>query len=129
MRQTFLLINYGWWHYTSALEDLVLNYINIFRFIANFFSLQHLTKNLFAPWRRLGEEYPSIVNFEGFFSALIVNTMMRLVGFCIRAVLIVAGLAIVCSSFFIFLLILCLWLALPFVAAFLIILGWRLIIA
>ncbi len=78
------------WHYTTAWSDMARVVRNYLWFVSNFFSIKLLSKTLFSPWRRLavsggrGKE-------ENFFGALVINTLMRLVGFGIRAATIVAG--------------------------------------
>jgi len=124
-----MLAYYFWWHYTLAIEDLVANYFNLAGWLANFFSLNNLTKNIFAPWRRLGEQYPDHFSFGDFFSALIVNTLMRIVGLIIRLIVIVIGLVAMIASLFLFVGALAAWLILPIVVVALFILGFCLIVA
>lgn len=91
---------------------------NYLWFVANFFSLKLLARTLFSPWRRLsvsggrGKE-------DSFFGALAINTLMRLVGFGIRAATIVAG----AVALFITVLISCLaalaWFVFPVIVFFL----------
>lgn len=124
-----MLVHYVWWHYTTAIADLVRNYLNFVRFLKNFFSIDHLTRNLFSPWRRLGEEYPEGgFNLEAFFSALIVNTLMRLVGFVIRLIFIVVGLIAIFFSLVVFLVVLTAWLGMPAILIFLIVFSYKLLI-
>ena len=129
MRLLPMLIYYVWWHYTTAIADLVHNYLNIVSFITNFFSLNHLTRNIFAPWRRLGEEYPAHFDFQAFASSLIVNTLMRIVGFLIRIMCILAGLFSLIVSFGIFILVFFAWLAMPGILLLLVVFSFRLFIA
>ena len=125
-----MLVHYVWWHYTTAIADLVRNYLNLKSFLINFFSLKHLTRNLFAPWRRLGEEYPvGYFDLQAFFSALIVNTLMRLVGFVVRFILLVFGLLVLLVSLFVFIFVLFIWLVMPIILIFLIILSYKLLVA
>lgn len=124
-----MLAYYFWWHYTLAIEDLVTNYFNLAGWLANFFSLNNLTKNIFAPWKRLGEQYPEHFNFGDFFSALIVNTLMRIVGLAIRLVVIVMGLVAMIMSLFLFVGALAAWLVLPVAVVALFILGVKLLMA
>lgn len=114
-----LFLSYLWWHYTSALADLVRNYFNFVGFLKNFFSLGLLTKTLFAPWRRMGEKYGSILDFGNFFGSLIVNTLMRLVGLVIKSIIIIFGLAVIFLSVFVFIAIFVFWLAAPLLIIFL----------
>jgi hypothetical protein len=78
------------WHYTKAWADLLRIIGNYFWFVSNFFSINLLLQTLFSPWRRLsisggrGGE-------ESFIGALIINTIMRFVGFFARIFTIVFG--------------------------------------
>jgi len=129
MRLLSILAYYFWWHYTIAIEDLVQNYLNLFKFLNNFFSVGHLTRNIFAPWKRLGEQYSGHFELANFFSALIVNTLMRLVGFCIRIVVIVIALICILVSLFLFFVSLAVWLILPVITLILFILGFKLLLS
>lgn len=125
-----MFIHYVWWHYTTAIVDLVRNYSNLAAFLRNFFSLTHLTRNLFAPWRRLGEEYPQGgFDLQAFFSTLIVNTLIRAVGFFIRFIFIIVGVLALLLSLFLFGVVLFVWLALPAILIFLVIFSYKLLIA
>lgn len=88
-----LVPTYFVWHYTRALADLVRLWTNFLWFAYHFFSVPLLARTLFAPWRRLGETRSRIFSLEDWGGALVVNTMMRLVGALIRSVIIVTGLA------------------------------------
>lgn len=91
----FLLVlplRYLWWHFTSAFRDIFFIYRSFLGFVYNFFSLPILATTLFSPWRRLAEEYPRGFNISGWLSTLIVNTLMRLVGFCVRLIMLAVGL-------------------------------------
>jgi hypothetical protein len=48
-----------------------------------------MVHTLFSPWKRMSEEKGR--GIEGFFSSLIVNTIMRIIGFFMRSVLIIIG--------------------------------------
>lgn len=80
------------WHYSRALKDLTLIYRNLIIFTFNFFSVPILVASYFAPWRRMGEDYPerSVDLFE-YFSVFLVNLIMRLVGIFMRTFVIVLG--------------------------------------
>ncbi|MBI2476032.1 MAG: hypothetical protein HYV67_02210 [Candidatus Taylorbacteria bacterium] len=80
------------WHYTKAWQDIFRIIGNYLWFIGNFFSINLLLKTLLSPWRRL-----SIKGGKGaedsFFGALLINTLMRVVGFLIRSITIIFGAA------------------------------------
>lgn len=124
-----MLIHYVWWHYTTAIADLVRNYVNIASFLTHFFSLKHLSRNLFAPWRRLGEEYPvGAFDFKAILTAALVNTLMRIVGLIIRLLLIIIGLIALFISLIGFFFVLFVWLAMPAVLIFLIVFSIKLLL-
>lgn len=107
------------WHYTQGVKDL----FNIFKtfvwFVPSFFSVDTLLKTLFSPFQRLSENYRGGLDIEDFMSVLIVNVVMRLVGFFARSVIIFFGIftflfTIIFGIFSIFV-----WLLLPALAVFL----------
>jgi hypothetical protein len=72
-----------------------------------------LLKTLFSPWWRIREEYQKGAGMEKFFASLIVNSIMRIVGFCIRIVTIIIGLAVLLVCFFGGIIFYMIWLLLP----------------
>jgi len=84
--------SYFVWHYGRAFADLLALYTTALRFTLRLFSLGTLLRTLFSPWRRMGEEYKKGFDPEAFFSSLIVNILMRLVGAFIRIIVIIFGL-------------------------------------
>jgi len=89
--RNLFFLTYLKWHYGRGIRELFKVCGNFLWFVSNFFSFKLLFKTLFAPWKRLGEHYGSIFNFEEFASVFIVNSLMRLVGFCTKIVVIVFG--------------------------------------
>lgn len=80
------------WHYTRAFVDLARVWMNIFWFLGDFFSIGLLMRTLFSPWQRMQEHRRKGLDIENFLAVLLVNTIMRLVGFFIRIVVISTGL-------------------------------------
>ena len=81
--------NYLVWHYSTAYNDIVHIWWNYIWFVNHLFSVPDVLKSLFAPFKRLQEKKSSILNHpEEFFSNLLVNLIMRVVGFCLRIVII-----------------------------------------
>lgn len=101
-----MLVAYIRWHYGQGLHELFAVAKNFLWFVANFFSFKLLLKTLFAPWKRMGENYEDGFNISAFASTLLVNTLMRLVGFITKTVVLVVGLVscvlVLIFSFFIF---------------------------
>lgn len=86
------------WHYTIALLDLwgILN--NFLWFVWNFFSIPILWRSFFAPWKRMAEKYDKRGSWSDFFSALLINALMRAVGIVMRSAVLAFGLlAFVCT--------------------------------
>lgn len=111
------------WHYTSGLGAGVLTLWSLLRFIYHFFSLPILVTTLFSPWRRLSEAYPRYLRPGEWLSALVVNTLMRMVGALIRLGLIVVGGATLVVAAIISVLLMIIWLLLPAVVLSLLIGG------
>jgi hypothetical protein len=95
MKLTRLLGDYFLWHYTTAFADMLGVFHNVLWFLGNFFSFGELLRTFFSPFQRLQESYPKFIDFENFFSAVLVNLLMRLVGMVSRLFVMVLG-AIVC---------------------------------
>jgi hypothetical protein len=101
------------WHYSRGLVDLCHAWGNFFWFVGHFFSLPLMFRTLFAPWRRMNEHYPRVFDMEAMGEALIVNVMMRIVGFVARIILIALG---ILSYLFVLVagtLVLAIWISLP----------------
>lgn len=85
-----LPITYLFWHYTAAWEDVLRLYLNLSWFLWNFFSIRILLQTLFSPWHRR-REHPE-KEFGGLLGSLILNSILRMVGFLIRSLTILFGL-------------------------------------
>lgn len=121
-----LLTHYLYWHYVLSWVDFWRNSGNLLWFLYNFFSLGELTRHLFAPWRRLGEGYPTVFDLSAFFTALVVNTIMRIVGFIARTAMIVIGSAVLVLASLVTVLAALVWLILPLIIIGLWLLGLKL---
>ncbi|MDO8564415.1 MAG: hypothetical protein Q7R88_00270 [bacterium] len=115
-----LPLMYLLWHYTAAWVDLARLYLNISWFLTHFFSIRLHVQTLFAPWKRLREEKGGEGGIVGRF---IINTITRLVGFLLRSLVILGGLAAL-VGFSVFMVFLCaLWLILPIAVVSLFVFG------
>lgn len=79
------------WHYGKGFKEAINVIKNFLWFIRHFFSFGLLFKTLLSPWRRMGEAYGDGFNLEAFASAFIVNSLMRVVGFVSRVIIIFVG--------------------------------------
>lgn len=76
----------------------------------------------------MGEDYPADkFDFAMIGSVLVVNTLMRLVGMCMRTIIIIMGLGITLLSILLYPFLVLLWLILPLVVCLLVLLGVGLI--
>jgi hypothetical protein len=125
IHMNFLLVlgNYLEWHYSKAIYSVFFVWKNILVFVFNFFSIKSLFFNLFAPWKRLSENYPKLINIKEYLSTFIVNTIMRIVGIIFRSFMLILGFL----CYFIFLitlpLVIIFWLLFPLIIFSLIITG------
>jgi hypothetical protein len=115
----FSLVPYYFtWHYTLAIKNLFHICLNFIWFIWNFFSFKILLKTLFTPYKRLTEHYNGGLDIERFLETIVVNLLMRIVGFIARSVVLILGLIslviVSISSVFV----LFIWLLLPFILLF-----------
>ena len=106
-----LPFSYLLWHYVLAWSDLVRLYKNFTWFLWNFFSIPLLLRTLFSPWKRLHEG----ANKEsaGFLGKLILNTILRFIGFGMRVCTILFGLCSLVLFSVLFAFFLVLWPLMP----------------
>ncbi|MEQ1500066.1 MAG: hypothetical protein ABL917_01685 [Parcubacteria group bacterium] len=83
------------WHYGLALKDIKNIWFNFIAFVYNFFSIPVLFSTIFAPWERI-KDYGNSAIWESF----IFNSLMRIVGVCIRSLFIFIGLLSVLVTIF-----------------------------
>lgn len=120
--------NYILWHYSVAYVDQLYIVKNYFWFLGRFFSVSEVLKSLFAPWKRLQEEKGNLIRNPGqFFGALIVNTIMRIVGFLIRTIFLVIALILSIFCACVYAVVTVCWTVLPLLVIYFFIKGIMLI--
>lgn len=108
------------WHYTRGVSELAKNLWNFIIFEFHFFSVKDLLLTLLSPFQRLHENYGrSIIDFERVFSALVVNIVMRIIGFFIRSFILLMAFMAITFSLIMIPIILIVWLLVPFLLLFL----------
>ncbi len=117
------------WHYSTALGDIWGIWGNFLYFISHFFSFSDLLRTLFAPWRRLQESYSGQgFSLERVLTALVVNTMMRLVGMIIRLAVMIVGLLCLAALAAAGAAVYVIWLLAPLLVTFLLVTGAGLLV-
>lgn len=86
MNPAAFFFGYIFWHYSTALVDILRVWGNMLWFVHHFFSTKMLAKTLFSPWQRMHESYPKKGRFDPQYliGTLVVNLLMRLVGALVR---------------------------------------------
>lgn len=117
-----LFAQYLAWHYRTGVLDCLRLLANFLWFIYHFFSVPVVVRTLFTPWRRLGESYRHGFNPEQAAETFIVNTLMRLFGFVVRIIFLLAALVTLALVFFLGLLVILFFFLAPLIipAAFII---------
>ena len=119
----YLIPFYAKWHYTEGFKDLFHNWKNLIFFVLHFFSLEILFRTWFAPFGRLNEEYRKGLDPEAVFETLVANILMRMVGFVLRAIVIIIGIFVLLLTTIFGPVALILWAFAPFIILFLFIGG------
>jgi len=109
MEAIIFIKNYFVWHYLWSLSDLFHNWLLVIRFVINYFSIPILLKTLFRPWRRMGEVRKGIFDFE----FILIDMLMRFVGFVLRTAMIFLGFIATFLSIIIGPILFVFWVALP----------------
>lgn len=109
------LIDYLRWHYTTAFADILHVAKNFVRATAELFSIKLLLKTFFKPIYRIKESYAGGLDFEGLFTMIITNTLMRLVGVLVRTLFIVCGLIALLIMVVLIVVAYVVWLVAPFI--------------
>jgi hypothetical protein len=109
------IISYLAWHYSLGLLDLMSLWRNFLWLSGHIFSIPLLLRTLFSPWKRMSEDYPKGLNLSNLGEALLVNTLMRLVGAVVRLFAVLAGFVFAGLIIVFGMATLVLWLAMPVV--------------
>ncbi|MCI5108777.1 MAG: hypothetical protein MRY49_02940 [Candidatus Pacebacteria bacterium] len=116
------------WHYTRALKEGLELFSNAIYFVYHFFSIPLLFRTFFHRFSKMGEGYGRGFSPENFFSALIVNTIMRIVGIISRTVVILIGVVATLFTILLGIVAYVLWFILPIAIIFLFLKGLSILI-
>lgn len=92
----------------------------------HFFSVGILLKSFFEPWKRLGEERDEKFKFEQWLQATLINTLMRIIGMSLRAVILVFAFGVFVFTTFVLAMFVAMWCLLPFIVIALVVKGIQL---
>ena len=106
------------WQFYEMPKFLVHAWTNYFLFAVNYFSFTLLVKTLLSPWRRYRWAYPRGLNIGEFLSTLVSNIFSRIIGAVIRLVLIVIGLLFQVFVATGGVVVIVVWILLPFIIVF-----------
>lgn len=122
MHQLFFPFRYLAWHYSSAFREIVALWLNFAWFVTHFFSMPVHVRTLFAPWKRMNGAYER-KGLEYLAETFVFNTISRVLGACVRLVLLVAGTLTLCLLSFLFWVALTVWIFLPFISLTCVLIG------
>lgn len=115
------------WYFKDAVLSILRIWRNFILFVSNYFSIILLLKTLFSPWKRISESYGRGFDFGKFISAFTLNFFSRIIGLCIRTVVIFCGIfaeffvLIIGAVFFVF------WFILPLILVWVLFRGFTMI--
>lgn len=116
------------WYYTAALFNFIKISRDFIWFLYHFFSIPILVPTLFSKWKRIGDVRTRKFDIKDFFSVFIVNFIMRIVGFFIRSVVVIAGIISIIFAIVVEIAFFIAWLFLPIIIIALFVIGMKLII-
>jgi len=122
-----LIKAYFVWHYTRAIFEGWHIFLNLEGFLYNLFSIKLLLLTLFSKWRRLGEKRIKKFDIADFLTVLFVNTIMRIVGTCMRFLFIVLGAMSMALLFVVATTVFFVWFFVPLLVILLIVMGFHLL--
>jgi len=115
------------WYFKDVPKSILGIWRNFILFVSNYFSIILLLKTLFSPWKRISESYGRGFDFGKFISAFTLNFFSRIIGLCIRTVVIFCGIfaeffvLIIGAVFFVF------WFILPLILVWVLFRGFTMI--
>lgn len=85
--------HYLLWHYSRAYMEIFHVWLNLLWFVVHFFSIPQLMRSWFSPWKRMTEKRERKWDLEDLAGFIIVNIISRIIGFILRTIVIILGLA------------------------------------
>ncbi len=113
MSPLFIFNHYLVWHYSIALQRILVIWKNMLWFTVHYFSIPLLLRSLFAPWKRMTESKGKGWDMEAIAGAIVINFFSRFLGALIRGILIGIGLATLAVEIGSIILVYAFWLTAP----------------
>lgn len=86
-----LITEYIWWHYGTALKEIIELERNFLWFGYHLFSIKLLLQTIFSPFSRIQEGYKGLGSMEMLMENVVANMISRAVGFIFRTIIIIIG--------------------------------------
>lgn len=86
-----MLSDYFIWHYGAGTREAWASAMLAIRAVYNYFSIGHLLESLFSPFHRDTQSKGLGFDPQVFFMSIAENLVSRVVGFCIRIIIIFLG--------------------------------------
>lgn len=118
-----IILRFWGWYYSGAVKSLIKIWRNFIIFVREYYSIPLLLKTLIVPWRRDITRRPRGLDIKKLFEALAFNLISRGIGFIIRSITVVIGLICLIGIIILGFVTLVIWLILPMVLLFFIVVG------
>ncbi len=116
------------WYYYETIREILKGWRNFLVFTFKYFSLPVLLKTFFSPWHKYFYSYGRGFSFKKYLNAFTFNMMSRVIGAFLRTFLILAGFLAEIVVFIAGVLMLVVWIILPFLLLFFLLFGLKLIL-
>ena len=123
-----IILRFWGWYYSGAVKGLIRAWRNFIIFIREYYSIPLLLRTIFAPWKRDITRRPRGLDIKRFAEVFAFNVISRILGFLVRSVTIVIGSICLVGVIIFGAVALIIWVLLPLVLAFFIIVGLLLLI-
>jgi hypothetical protein len=118
-----IIHSYFVWHYTNGFGELIYISKNFIFAEYKLFSLKEMLITIFYPWKKLDAQYPKIIDLGEFIGTIIVNGLMRTIGFLIKTTFIILGIVSILLTILISIISIFVWTVMPIFIATLFIYG------
>jgi len=112
------------WLFFYSTARVVRTWLFFLLFVLQLFSIPGLLRTFFSPWHRYWFGYPQAFNPKEMFLALFGNIISRVVGMILRLCVIAFGFLFEVAAFMVGLLVLAVWIVMPFLAIYFFYLGF-----